>query len=265
MVKSIIKSVFLTILLTHFSSCNGEKPIQEFSDNFYTINPYWNTSETTDKTRFEIVTDPLDDRNNVLLFHLFPDDFNSGGKRNEFVIRTKDTIGYKVEYSFKFMFPESFFKPDKEQDRIMIHQWHDKPPLGISWQDYKMLTRPPVHLYIQVNPDNKFYIIYAYGLWNKDIKELRHIKYEQPLLPNEWYKFENTIKWEMDESGYSIPKINGEYLIKPDENEAGKIYGPNMFNDVPNYFKMGLYGNYKRNDTISVFIDEFRHSLYNTP
>lgn len=48
MLKIILKTVILTILLTSFSSCNEEKPIQEFSDNFYTINPYWNTSETTD-------------------------------------------------------------------------------------------------------------------------------------------------------------------------------------------------------------------------
>lgn len=56
--------------------------------------------------------------------------------------------------------------------------------------------------------------------------------------------------------------INGEYLVKADENYEGKIFGANMYNDVPNYFKMGLYGNYKSNDTVSVNIDDFNYELY---
>ena len=144
----------------------------------------------------------------------------------------------------------------------MIHQWHDEPPRGIGWGDYNMQTNPPVQLYIRVQPGDKYYIVYAYGLWDKDKKHIRHLTYEYPLQPNEWYSFENTVRWSMDDSGFSIPRINGDYLIKRDENDKGKIFGANMYNEVPNYFKMGLYGNYIENDSISVYIDDFNYVLY---
>ncbi|MAB56801.1 MAG: hypothetical protein CL524_04540 [Aequorivita sp.] len=263
-----MKNLSILILCLYLCSCSNEdiikdeRIIQEFSDSFYTINPYWNTSETTNNSRYGIVNDPLDIQNNSLVFHLFPEDFNYGGRRNEFVLKTKDTIGLNVDYSFKFLFTSEFFARYKELDWIMIHQWHDMPPRGMSWSDYNMDTNPPIQLYIRVLPGDKYYIVYAYGLKDKNRKSLRHLTYEFPLQPNEWYSFENTIKWAKDESGYSIPSINGEYLVKSDENPTGKLIGANMFNDVPNYFKMGLYGNYLSNDTISVYIDNFNYLLY---
>lgn len=263
-----MKYVLFLIICLCFYSCSKENLIkneyiiQRFSDSFYTINPYWDTSETTNSSRYGIVNDPVNIENNVLFFHLLPEDFNYGGKRNEFVLKTKDTIGYTAHYSLNFLFTSKFFTDNKELDWIMIHQWHDMPPKGIKWGDYNMQTNPPIQLYIRVLPGDKYYIVYAYGLKDKNNNKLRHLTYEYPIKPNEWNSFENTIKWAKDESGYSIPIINGEYLINSEENPKGKIIGPNMFNDVPNYFKMGLYGNYKRNDTISVYLDDFNYELY---
>ena len=262
-----MKIVWILIMAIVLSSCSTENTIekdiiQRFSDTFYTLNPYWDTTETRDVSRYGIVQDPTNPENNALIVHLLPDDFFQGKKRNELKIKTKDTIGYEVNYSLKFMLPPDFFTGEKELDWIMIHQWHDEPPRGLGWGDYNMQTNPPIQLYVHVLPGDNYYIVYAYGLWNKDKKEIRHLTYEYPLEPNEWYTFENTIRWSMDESGFSIPKINGEVLIKQDENDNGKIFGANMFNDVPNYFKMGLYGNYVANDSISVYLDDFKYWLY---
>ncbi len=261
-----MKYLLILILCQFFNSCSKESSdnniIQRFSDSFYTINPFWDTSQTTNNSRYGIVVDPVNIENNVLFFNLLPNDFNAGGKRNEFVLETMDTIGYKTDYSFKFLVSPEFFKKKKELDWIMIHQWHDDPPRGVPWGDYHLQTNPPIQLYIRVLPGDLYYIVYAYGLKNINIKNLRHLTYEYPIKPNEWYSFENTVVWAMDQSGYSIPRINGEYLIKPDENENGKILGANMYNDVPNYYKMGLYGNYKSSDTVSVYIDDFKYVLY---
>lgn len=255
--KKFILALLFSIILT---SCEN-KTIQEISDDFNTINPHWSTLQTTDNDSYEIVTDPLNESNKALLFRLLPDDFNSGGKRNEFVLKTKDSIGYEVEYSFKFLFYPEFFSKQKEQDWIMIHQWHDSPPIGFNWENYNMQTRPPIQVYIQTNPNGKFYIIYAYGLFDKNKKELRHIKFKEPIDSNIWYSFKNKIYWNTNETGYSIPQINDEYLIDKKEDTDHKIWGANMFNNVPNYFKMGLYGNNKSTDSISVLIDEFSYKL----
>ncbi len=244
------------------SSISTKIIIQQFSDSFNTISPFFNTSETTDTTRYEIINDPVNIENRTLRFHLLPDDFNAGGKRNEFLLMTMDTIGYNVQYSFKFLFSPEFFSREKEINWIMIHQWHDRPPSGLSREEYNMDTTPPLHLYIQLLPGDKYYISYAYGLWDKDKDHVVRLKYDYPLEPNRWYSFENTVKWEMDESAYSIPSINGENLVKAEDNDQGKIFGANMYNDVPNYYKMGLYGNNKSNDTVSVYIDDFDYELY---
>ena len=263
-----MKYVSILVIIVLVSSCsiddnmNGRIISQRFSDSFYTINPYWDTSETNDRSSYGIVQDPVNSQNNPLIFHLLGDDFIQGKKRNEFKLKTMDTIGNDVNYSFKFLLPPEFFTEDKELDWIMIQQWHDEPPRGLSWRDYNMETNPPVQLYIRVLPGDKFYIVYAYGLWDKSKKNIRHLTYEYPLQANTWYSFENTVRWSMNESGFSIPKINGENLIKKEENEEGKIIGSNMYNDVPNYYKMGLYGNYKRDDSISIYFDDFEYVLY---
>lgn len=54
-------------------------------------------------------------------------------------------------------------------------------------------------------PGDKYYITYAYGLWDKSKKHVVRLKYQYPLEPNTWYIFENLVNWEMDETGYSIP------------------------------------------------------------
>lgn len=254
------KYLILLLFLSLLSSCEN-KIIQKIADDFETIEPHWSTHETTDNKSFKIVTDPLNESNKALLFNLYPTDFNAGGKRNEFVLKTLDSIGYQVEYSFKFLFYPEFFSKEKEQDWIMIHQWHDSPPLGFNWENYNMQTRPPIQVFIQTNPNGKFYIFYAYGLQDKNKNDLRYIKFEEPIESNKWYFFENKIYWNTNESGYSIPKINDEFLVNKDEDKEHKIWGANMFNNVPNYFKMGLYGNYKSNDTISVLMDEFSYKL----
>ncbi|NCT16763.1 MAG: hypothetical protein COZ75_13615 [Flavobacteriaceae bacterium CG_4_8_14_3_um_filter_34_10] len=130
----------------------------------------------------------------------------------------------------------------------------------MTWKEYDMQTTPPIHLYIQLLPGNEYYISYAYGLWDKSKKEVRRFQSKAPLRPNIWYTFENKVRWSTeDKVGYSIPKINSENLV--DENIQGKIYGRNMYNFMPNYFKMGLYANNKFNDTISVLIDDFSYIL----
>lgn len=252
----IISTLFFIII-----SCDNKNTIQKFNDEFNSLDTLWNTSQTSNEKNYKIVSDPKNPENKVIKFKLYPDDYVSNGKRSEFTLKTKDTIGLKVHYSFKFLLEPDFFSRLKEQDWIMLHQWHDKPPRHLTWKNYGMLTRPPIHLYIQTNPDDNYFLVYAYGLANKNKKEMRHIIYKAPLEPNKWYTFENEVLWDDQKSAFSIPKVNNSYLIESDEDKEHKIYGANMYNDVPNYYKMGLYGNNKCNDTISVLIDDFSYEL----
>lgn len=241
----------------------GYSLIKSYKDSFDTLKEFWDKEETTDSTRFKITKDPINDSNNVIKFQLHPDDWNANGKRNEFKLDyhfTFDENKLISDYSFIFLFTEDFFKPREEVDWIMIHQWHDKPPEGVSWEDYNLGTHPPINVYIQVWPNGESYIVYNYGLWTKDFKNLQDYIYSEPLAPNKWYNFENSIAWSHDGSGYSIPKINGEFLSNISSD--GKIFGANIYNEQGNYFKMGLYGNYTSQDTISMYFDDFHYNLY---
>lgn len=237
--------------------------IKYYKDTFNKIEDFWDREETTESNSYEIVEDPIDNDNNALKFHLHADDWNASGKRNEFKIDyffTFDEKDLLSQYAFKFLFTEDFFNDKNKKDWIMIHQWHDKPPQGLSWADYGLGTHPPINVYIQVYPEGVHYIVYSYGLWTKDFKDDKNFIYSEPLEPNKWYVFENTINWSIDESGYSIPKINGNYLIN--EFEDGKLFGANTYNNQGNYFKFGLYGNYESEESISVYFDDFEYILY---
>ena len=260
--RTIAKTFFIVFFLVIYVSCNNDKIIEEFSDDFNSHETFWKRNQITDPSRALIIEDPTDKENSCLKFSLFPDDKNAGSRRNEYVLKTEDTIGYTVDYSFKFMFPKSFFKKREKKDWIMLHQWHDDPPSGVSWKDYKEKTKPPVSIYIQVNPDGNNIISYTYGLNSLSIKERQNVKYTKPIEPEIWYTFTNTIKWSLESNeGFSIPKINNEFLVPNDIHPEHKLLGNNMYNEMPNYYKMGLYGNFNCNDTISVYIDDFKYTL----
>lgn len=258
--------VLLGVLLLLYS-CSSDDDYREvleegdhydYTDAFDEIGRFWSKNEVTDTTRYEITDDPVDLSNSTLKFYLYPEDFNAGGKRNEFKLHDEDNEEGRLTYhAFKFLFTEEFFSKRTEKDRVIIHQWHDKPPKGVSWSDYAMGTHPPVHIFIQINPNHEHYIVYSYGLWNKEVKNNKSLQYEEKLEPNKWYTFENLIKWSRDSTGYSVPKVNKKKLVPQDRDEEGKLYGANMYNKRRNYFKMGLYGYKNHQDTISVYFDDF--------
>lgn len=236
---------------------NFENGGVKFSDNFDYLNLIWITNEVTSSSRYEIVKDPINNQNSVLKFYLLPEDKIHGGRRSEFILPTRDGQGLKVNYSFEILFSEEFLVKNKERDFVMLHQWHDNPPQGVKWKDYQVKTEPPVSLIIEINPDGKYYLAYVYGLWEKDNQKKQTIfRFDKPVQPNLWYKFENTILWSLDEKGYSVPLINDKYLVKKQ-----KVMGANMYNEMPNYYKMGLYGNGQNTDTIFAYFDDFRYHL----
>ncbi len=253
------------LLLMICSACQQEeKLIASYSDNFDTNDPMWNTKQISDSARFVVVDDPKDPNNKCLKFGLLPEDFNAGKRRNELVLRAEDTIGYTVSYSFRFMLPKEFFKDRAQDDWIMLQQWHDEPPRGKTWAEYAAKSKPPVSLFLTVGPDQKCVMQYTYGLKDKYKNEKKFIKLNQDLLPDTWYTFSNEIYWSMDSTGYSIPKLNDKYLAHYNNAKADpKLKGRNMYNDVPNYYKMGLYGNQLTNDTIHVYYDEFNYVIEN--
>ncbi len=255
--KTIIFTVVCCCLLT---SC---VITQQYTDQFNTLRAQWNTDETKSADNYNIVPDPTNPENSVLAIHLYPQDTGiRNGKRSELKLPTKDRMGSVIHYSFDFLLPPGFFQQKPQKTWIIIQQWHAQPPPGKTWANYHRQTHPPLNLFIAIRPNPQPYkIVYAYGLWDNEQEHVQDFVYDQALKPNTWYTFENTVKWGMDSTAYSIPKINGHNLVKT--NKSGKVFGANMFNRSPNYFKIGFYGGKKKDihKPITLYIDNFTYEL----
>ena len=142
--KSSYKYFVFLGLLAFLAACSSSsknealeyRAILSYEDNFDNLQDFWNIEEITDSTRIEITEDPLNPENNVLIMFMESEDWNAGGKRNEIKVNYDFTFNNDdilSEYSIDFLIPAEFFNDKTAVDWLMIHQWHDKPPLNTSW------------------------------------------------------------------------------------------------------------------------------------
>lgn len=272
-----MRNLILIFIITCFS-CISEKHEQNveivghrkncknFADNFEgEMNLNWG-KEMADMHRHSIVTDPLNAENHVLKIELKLEDLANGGKRSEITMFPKDSFGYKSVYSFRFLLPESFFFKDESYIQYIIHQWHDLPAPGFDWETNPK-TQPPVHLLIENDSFGDYYLVFKNGLKTGSLDEIYSKKWNEKLKPNQWYTFSCEILWSLyNNVGYSTPKVDGKYLIdwisSKDSTTIHWISRRNMYNVIPNYFKMGLYRNgFEKHDRV-IYFDDFEFESY---
>ena len=111
------------------------------------------------------------------------------------------------------------------------------------------LSGPPIALSI-----NNDYLGLKTGVKSMSHK-VTYTIFEDKLRPNIWYTFSCKILWSFDDTGYVEAKLNGEYF----KNEEGgnRIYNRNMYNIMPNYFKMGLYRSKNGPINRTILFDDF--------
>lgn len=248
----------------------------ELDDNFDAdLKSFWEF-DAADSTRFSITKNPLQPDLNVLSVNLKMNDVSSAGKRSELVIYTKDSIGFKTNYSFKFMLPEDFFKQDDVPGMILIHQWHDKPDSGYTWATQQKDTRPPLYLYIERTQEGEYFLIFRAGLQSGTLNEVVGAKWPEQMEPNYWYTFSCEVLWHMyNNKAYALPKLDDVYmytntqkvvndsiaidsLSTVDNVENHKIYRRNMYNANGNYFKLGLYRFAEKYEK-TIYFDDFKY------
>lgn len=236
---------------------------KEFKEDFENgLQSFW-TKELADSTRMDIVKDSFNPKNKILKIDLNLEDYASGGIRSEILMHPKDSFGYKANYSFKFLLPDSFFQKGEPQGWYIIHQWHDAPAPGFNWKTYNRKTQPPIHLLIEHNPNGEYFLYFKTGLEIGEIKEIVPVKWKNKLEPNKWYTFSCEILWSLyNKEGYAAPKLDGEYFLNqtsPNDTLVNhKIYRRNMYNIIPNYFKFGLYRSGRENYNRTIYFDDFK-------
>lgn len=256
------KIVLLLIFLVHIS-CNTNEAskaniVKYFDDAIEdSLNPNWYTHQVAHPDRLQIVKDPINNNNDVLKVSLNVGDKVAKGYRSEIIIKPKDSFGYCNSYSFKFMFPESFFVVEKEGvGRILLNQWHNVPYPGYNYTDQIVKVRVPFAFMVEHFPDGKFHLVMHYGLKVGTMNEMEFGVWPEEIEPNVWYTFENDIFWSLYEDGYAIPRVNS-IPFKVDKKSSPIFQGANMYHVLPHDYKMGVYWNGVQQNSRYVLFDEF--------
>ncbi|HIB47461.1 MAG TPA: hypothetical protein EYN07_07235 [Flavobacteriaceae bacterium] len=254
-------------ILMIFVACGEKKKVDQptssakyqkvYKDDFTdTIQSFWRTNQITHPDRLQIVPDPLDPTNDVMKISLEKTDMIAKGYRNEIIVNPKDSFGYRNNYTYRFMFPESFFKEEEKKGVIVLNQWHDEPYPGFTWTTKKIKVRPPYAMYVEHSPEEGYYMVLHSGIRVGNIDEMKVARWPGKLEPNKWYTLKTEIFWSVYEDGYVKASINDQ-CFEYEEKEQCIFPATNMYHKRPNYFKWGLYWSYGHEHPRSIYYDDF--------
>ncbi len=190
---------------------------------------------------------------------------NGSPKRTEFGINLIKGANEIQFLSISFKVPSTFMLDEENLGRqVMISQFHSKPAPDSNWEHYvkfNPFNRPSVALFITTNDNLNFYLVLKYGnngkkeFDNKD--EIWSTVAVKKIELDEWNDVILEVKWSFSNSGYIASWLNNEPFT-PFNGLHNKIYGANMHNKSPVYFKFGQYRYFDDSNTHQVFFDEFR-------
>ena len=190
---------------------------------------------------------------------------NGSPKRTEFGINLIKGANEIQFLSISFKVPSTFMLNEENLGRqVMISQFHSKPAPDSNWEHYvkfNPFNRPSVALFITTNDNLNFYLVLKYGnngkkeFDNKD--EIWSTVAVKKIELDEWNDVILEVKWSFSNSGYIASWLNNEPFT-PFNGLHNKIYGANMHNKSPVYFKFGQYRYFDDSNTHQVFFDEFR-------
>jgi hypothetical protein len=146
----------------------------------------------------------------------------------------------------------------------MIFQFHSKPDKNETWSYYRAnlkYNRPSVALYVVTFNNKDYYTYFRYGNNGKDEFEYKGWKWAtvglRKIEVGEWYDITVNVKWSDTNTGYMAAWINNQPFT-PYNGFHNRVYGPNMHNGAPNYFKFGQYRYYDEPLRMELHFDEVR-------
>lgn len=228
---------------------------QGYRNKEITVNNGYEVDTTSNKGRFD----------DGFLKKYMNESKNRGAKRSEYGFRLYDSIGYTKFFALSFKLPKRL-KFDKENlgKEIMISQWHSKPAPYKDWNHYRKynpFNRPSIALYITTNDNKNFYVLLRYGNNGKNEFEFKSEVWSiialKKIKQEEWYDIAFEIKWSFQNDGYIASWIDNKPFT-PFNGYHNKIYGANMHNKSPAYFKFGQYKYWDDSHRHEVYFDELR-------
>lgn len=217
----------------------------------------WSWFETVynykaDPRAIEIVQDPVNSQNNVLLFKAYDSDppYSSGDPRSEIIYDTRGEFPHTASYSWKFMIDKSY---DNDSIFDIMGQWHSWPDesKGETWENWEYASAPP--LVSMLYKDDQVYIVLANATLSKKVESKRY-----PIEKGEWVDIKFNIKWSTGYDGYTEVWINGEPVEFVKNTSGTKAFYPTLINDVGNILKLGTYRPRAEGGNSIVYYDDVR-------
>ena len=211
------------------------------------------------------VEEPVRKGKYALKLTLRKGDIVNNGNRAEIVIKNNAPFGSEVYYAWSFFIPEEYidwtsWKGDKYTIRDpwqTLGQWHHEPNFakGETWKTHGI--RPPtISLHYGILDDGSPAV--AIDKYGKD-EEKRKVAFKR-IDKGKWYDFVIHIRWSLEKDGFIEAWLNNEpfEILLGEKREGNKILGQTMFNELPHFFKVGLYRNRDIDSTNIIYIDEIK-------
>lgn len=151
-------------------------------------------------------------------------------------------------YSWSVFIPQGYdFKSEPHKFEIM-GQWHDQADPGEDPTGYS----PPMS--VAYRSDGKvqgFLIKYGLRNFNQTIQE-----YLTPIDQGKWIDLVFHIRFSKNDDGFMEVWKDG--IMLKTSSGSTKVTGPNMYNTVPNYLRLGIYRGFALSQTNTIYYDEVR-------
>lgn len=220
--------------------------------------------------RLSLAPDPLQPDNQVACLTVKPGDMVAKGARAELVWNHLDPEGSERWISWRVYLPADFPMAQSLRDGQgrpnwqIMGQWHDTPKEGTPAGQSPPLSVQLAYL-DQSDPGYKRALKDAGSSpgfdkrWDK--QPVFFLSYGAPpskaafaaATLGQWNTILIHVRWSQQDDGFVQMWINDIEVTK------GKMTGRNMYNDLPNYFKLGLYRNPDLNLTQQVCYDDLRY------
>ncbi len=212
----------------------------------------------------EIIQDPLDATNHVLQITVHPTDTPAQGdeekkkSRAEIGVRSVGDPGEERWFSFKFMIPKNFKDTQEKKTFHIISQIqrYDKEIDGKYVDGYGLKdegdTLSPTIALEYGSENGKSGVALKYGLADRTKPNtlLKKISIEK----GQWYTIKLHVKWSQQDDGFVEGWINDESLTPSNE----KVFGANMYTNLPRDFRIGVYRGHDLQTVNSVLFDDVK-------
>lgn len=216
----------------------------------------WAGKEAARADSVQVVTAPARSGRFAAKFTVREGERVSNGNRAELTHDNGDLAGSEAWYAWSFLIPDDFedveWKPKMWQ---CLGQWHDQPDTarGETWATFP--GRSPSIAVYYTSKNGVPTIELWYGTYEKGQRQ--KIAATSPIVKGQWQDLTFRIRWSQGNDGFLEPFLNGKPLVAP-QGDNHRVYGPNMWNRVSHYLKIGLYRSDNISSTNSVFFDEVR-------